>query len=99
MNLPAPTAEADKKKGGTVKGAAVGAGGGAAIGAIAGSAGKGAAIGSIVGAVGGRRQQTKGNKQAEKEAAAAGAGQQAAALDSFKRGMSACLDARGYSVK
>jgi hypothetical protein len=98
-NLPPPTVEAEKKKGGGVKGAAGGAAGGAAIGAIAGNAGQGAAIGAVVGTVSGRRQQRKTNKQAEKEATAAGAGQQAAALDGFKRAMSACLDARGYSVK
>ena len=64
---PAPQ-EADKKKGGALKGAGGGAAGGAAIGAIAGDAGRGAAIGATAGAVRGRRQQKKANKQAEQQA-------------------------------
>jgi hypothetical protein len=97
-------------KGGTVKGSARGAAGGAAIGAIAGDAGTGAAIGATAGAVRGRRQQKKAEKAAQQEAAqqTAQAQQQSQAqanaehqqqLDSFKRAFSACMDARGYSVK
>jgi len=97
---PPPAAEeAAKAKGGGAKGAAGGAAGGAAIGAIAGDAGTGAAIGATAGAVRGRRQQKKANKQAEQQAASGANAQHQAALDSFKRSMSACLDARGYSVK
>jgi hypothetical protein len=97
-------------KGGAVKGSAKGAAGGAAIGAIAGDAGTGAAIGATAGAVRGRRQQKKAQKGAEQQAAqqTAQAQQQAqgnanaqyqGALDTFKRAFSACMDARGYSVK
>jgi Glycine-zipper domain len=97
-------------KGGAVKGSAKGAAGGAAIGAIAGDAGTGAAIGATAGAVRGRRQQKKAQKTAEQQAAqqTAQAQQQAqgnanaqyqGALDTFKRAFSACMDARGYSVK
>jgi len=97
-------------KGGTVKGAAGGAAGGAAIGAIAGDAGKGAAIGATTGAVVGRRAQKKGEKAVQQQAAqqTAQAQQQAQSqattqhqqqLDTFKRAFSACMDARGYSVK
>jgi OmpA family protein len=97
-------------KGGTVKGSAGGAAGGAAIGAIAGSAGKGAAIGATAGAVAGRRQQKKTEAQAksqasqqvaqsQQEAHAQATAQHQAALDSFKRAFSACMDARGYSVR
>jgi hypothetical protein len=86
-------------KGGGAKGAAGGAAAGAAIGAVAGDAGQGAAIGATAGAIKGRRGQRKAKKQGEKEATS----QQSAAtqqnLDTFKRAMSACLDARGYSVK
>ena len=96
--------------GGAVKGSARGAAGGAAIGAIAGDAGTGAAIGATAGAVRGRRQQKKAQKQAQQQAAqqTAQSQQQAQAqtsaehqgkLDTFKRAFSACMDARGYSVK
>lgn len=97
-------------KGGAVKGSAKGAAGGAAIGAIAGDAGTGAAIGATAGAVRGRRQQKKAQKETQQQAAqqTAQAQQQAQAqasaqhqntLDTFKRAFSACMDARGYSVK
>jgi hypothetical protein len=97
-------------KGGAVKGGAGGAAGGAAIGAIAGDAGTGAAIGATAGAVAGRRKQKKAQKASEQQAAqqTAQTQQQAQAqataeheksLDSFKRAFSACMDARGYSVK
>jgi hypothetical protein len=97
-------------KGGAVKGSVKGAAGGAAIGAIAGDAGTGAAVGATVGAVHGRRQQKKAQKQAQQQAAqqTAEAQQQSqaqanaehqGALDTFKRAFSACMDARGYSVK
>jgi Glycine-zipper domain len=97
-------------KGGAVKGSAKGAAGGAAIGAIAGDAGTGAAIGATAGAVRGRRQQKKAQKEAGQQAAqqTAQAQQQSqaqaqaehqGASDTFKRAFSACMDARGYSVK
>jgi hypothetical protein len=106
----AKQAAAATPKGGAVKGSAKGAAGGAAIGAIAGDAGTGAAIGATAGAVRGRRQQKKAQKGAEQQAASqtAQAQQQAqaeanaqhqGALDTFKRAFSACMDARGYSVK
>lgn len=85
--------------GSTVKGAAGGAAGGAAVGAIAGDAGQGAAIGATVGAVAGHRRKKKAQKAANQQAVTAAQQQQAARMDSFKRAMSACLDARGYSVK
>lgn len=94
-----PQTQAKTPSGGGAKGAAGGAAAGAAIGAISGDAGQGAAIGATAGAMRGRRQQKKAKKQAEQH----GQQQQAAAqnqnLDTFKRAMSACLDARGYSVK
>jgi len=101
---------APQQKGGRAKGAAKGAVGGAVIGGIAGDAGKGAAIGAGVGTVRGGRQQRKGNAAAKDQASAqAGAdvqqqyqNQKAAydqQLNTFKRAFSACMDARGYSVK
>ncbi len=101
---------APQQKGGRAKGAAKGAVGGAVIGGIAGDAGKGAAIGAGVGTVHGGRKQRKAN-EASKDQASAQAGadvqqqyqNQKAAYDqqmsTFKRAFSACMDARGYSVK
>ncbi len=102
--------QAEGPKGGAVKGSARGAAGGAAIGAIAGDAGTGAAVGATAGAVRGRRQQKKAEKAAQQQAAqqTAQAQQQSQAQanaqyqnarDTFKRAFSACMDARGYSVK
>jgi hypothetical protein len=103
-------AEAPQAKGGRAKGAAKGAVGGAAIGAIAGDAGKGAAVGATVGTVRGGRQQRKANEAAKEQGAQAAVSQQQQAygqskaehdqqISTFKRGFSACMDARGYSVK
>ena len=86
-------------KGGGAKGAAGGAAAGAAIGAVAGDAGKGAAIGATAGAIRGRRAQKKAKKQAQQQAQQQETTAQQQNLDAFKRAMSACLDARGYSVK
>ena len=102
---------APQAKGGRARGAARGAAGGAAIGAIADDeAGKGAAAGAVAGTMRGGRQQRKANaaskeqaaqktaeQQQQEEAQAKAAEQQN--LDSFKRAFSACMDARGYSVK
>jgi hypothetical protein len=106
----AKQAQSDVGKGRTVGGAAKGAAGGAAIGAIAGDAGKGAAIGATVGAMSGRRHQRTAESQAKLHAAQQTAqaqqqgqtqanAQHQAAVDSFKRAFSACMDARGYSVR
>jgi len=74
-----------------VKGAAVGALGGLAIGSIAGDAGKGAAIGAVGGGlIGGIRKKQKQEKQAS--AAAAG-------RNEYNRAFGACLEGRGYTVK
>jgi hypothetical protein len=96
---PPPQKPEDQAKGAGAKGAAKGAAGGAAVGAIAGDAGTGAAVGATVGAVHGRRSKKKAEKSAEQQAQTASQQQHAQALDSFKRAMSACLDARHYSVK
>ena len=96
---PAPQEAGKRAQGAAVKGAAGGAAGGAAVGAIAGDAGEGAAIGATLGAMKGRRAKKKAEKAAEQQAVATAQQQQARGLDTFKRAMSACLDARGYSVK
>jgi YMGG-like Gly-zipper len=105
----AAAAETEKKGAGgeRIKGAARGAAAGAVIGEVANNdASDGAAIGATAGVVAGGRQARK-NRQAQEEKAAAttaanadaakAAGQQQ--LDTFKRGMGACLEGRGYSVK
>jgi len=77
-----------------VKGAAVGAAGGAAIGAIAGNAGKGAAIGATSGAlIGGIRKHRQKEQQDQAQQ------QQAAASSEYNRAYSVCLEGRGYAVK
>ena len=102
---------APQAKGGRVKGAARGAAGGAAVGAIADDeAGKGAAAGAAAGAMVGGSRQRRANKAAKQQAAQATAQQQQQqeaqanathqqGIDTFKRAFSACMDARGYSVK
>jgi Glycine zipper len=97
---PAPT-------GARAKGAVRGAAAGAAVGEIANNdASEGAAVGAVVGVAAGGRQARKAQEQQKQQAAAqqqasadkAKADQQALA-DNFKRGMSACLESRGYTVK
>ena len=102
--------DAKQVKGARAAGAARGAVGGTAVGAIAGDTGKGAAIGAVAGTMKGGAQQRAANKQAKQRAAA----QAQAKLekekelemqahkegqDTFQRAFSACMDARGYSVK
>ena len=104
LQTPPPPASSGKSgpDGSAVKGAAVGAATGAAIGAIAGDAGKGAAIGAVAGGVGGKLRSRRKQQSAQEQQAAQA---QAAAADKAKRqqeylkARSACLDAKGYSVK
>jgi hypothetical protein len=106
---PAKTAEAEKQGPGgeRIKGAARGAAAGAVIGEVADNdASQGAEVGAAAGVLAGGRQARK-NRQAQEQQAeqtaqanedAAKAAQQQK-VDTFKRGMAACLEARGYSVK
>jgi hypothetical protein len=87
-----PPTAGNQPNGSAARGAARGAAGGAVIGAITGSPGTGAAVGATAGAVHGKRQQRHAEEQAASQA-------QAQQLDSFKRSFSACMEARGYSVK
>jgi hypothetical protein len=66
-------------------------------GATGGDAAAGARRGAILGGIKAKRQQKQETEQADKQAAAKTTTQQP--LDNFKRSLSACLDARGYSVK
>lgn len=96
----AASATADATKGAAVAGAAKGALVGAAVGEITSDdAGAGAAVGAIGGAIRGRRAKKKAEKQAAQAAAAQAEAAAAEKLDTFKRGMSVCLEGRGYSVK
>jgi hypothetical protein len=81
------------------RGAARGAAGGAAVGAIAGDAGTGAAIGAVTGLAAGRRAKRQAQKQGEQQAVAQAESQAAGKIDTFKKGMSACLEGKGYTVK
>ena len=100
LNLPKVEAEVQSgPTGGAVKGAARGAAAGAAIGAITGDAGEGAAIGATAGALRGRRAgkqaQAQQNQQSQANAAAASAD----ITNTFKKGFSACIEGKGYTVK
>ncbi len=105
---PAPAAapaEPDKgPKGERIKGAARGAAAGAVVGEIADDdASEGAKVGAAAGVVAGghrtrkarREQAGKAEQQAEADAKATQADQAA----NFKRGLTACLESRGYTVK
>jgi hypothetical protein len=88
-----------------IKGAGIGALGGAAIGAIAGNTGKGAAIGAVGGVlVGGHQQRQKqaSNNQANAQYQQNVAQQQqytAQQQQNFQRAYGACFEGRGYTVK
>jgi hypothetical protein len=108
---PAPAQAAAPEKQGAggerVKGAVRGAAAGAVVGEVADNdASKGAEVGAAAGVLAGGRQ-ARHNKRAQEEKAAetAKANDEAAKaaqqqkVDTFKRGMSACLEARGYTAK
>lgn len=102
-----PASSSGSRDGSRVRGAARGAAAGAVIGEVAGDdASEGAAIGATVGVLKGGAESRKNRAQAEADATAAAqqqTSQQQAAqqekLDLFKKGFSACLEAKGYSVK
>ena len=77
------------------QGAARGAVGGLAIGAIAGDAGQGAAVGAVVGTMAGghraRKNQESQNQQAQN--------QYQQQINTFYRAYAACMEGRGYSIK
>ena len=87
------------RTGGAAKGAAKGAAAGAAVGAIAGDTGEGAAIGAVGGAAKGRRAGKQAQAQQNQKAQTDAANQQKEIMDSFKKGFSACLEGKGYTIK
>jgi hypothetical protein len=76
---------------GVVGGAARGAAVGAVGGAIGGDAGKGAAVGAAAGGMMGGMRRRRGRREQEQR--------QAYGADQYTRAMTACLQARGYSVQ
>ncbi len=85
--------------GSAVVGAAKGAAAGAAIGAIAGDTGQGAAIGAVLGGLRGRRaKKAKDSQQQAQNNAGAEAQKQKMATD-YNKAFSACIEAKGYTVK
>jgi hypothetical protein len=93
-----PTTSQGSTGGGAVKGAAKGALVGVGIGAIAGDAGKGAAIGAASGgAFGGLRSRSQ-RKQAE-QVQQQQVSQTNQKINEYNRAYSACLEAKGYTVK
>jgi Glycine zipper len=82
-----------------LKGGARGAAGGAVIGAIAGDAGTGAAIGAVAGGARGHHQKKQAQKQGAQQGVEQANAQAAQQTDTFKKGMSSCLEGKGYTVK
>ena len=93
----APTQQPGPAVGGgeRVRGAARGAVGGAAIGAIAGDAGKGAAIGAVSGTMVGGMKARKNKAAKEQQAEQAKTG----TLQHFNKAFGVCMEGRGYAVK
>jgi hypothetical protein len=85
--------------GAAVKGAAKGAAVGAVIGSISGNAGEGAAYGAAGGAIAGRRAKKGAEQQAGAQAEAKVNAENQAKLDAVKKGMTVCLESKGYTVK
>jgi hypothetical protein len=77
-----------------VQGAARGAIGGLAIGAIAGDAGKGAAIGAVAGTMAGGRRARQNQSQAQQYDQY----QRQELMNTWNRAVGACMTARGYTV-
>jgi len=95
-------ADEDAGKGKTAKNAAIGtvagAGIGAAAGSVAGKPGKGAAAGAAAGLIGGLIVGSKKKKKAREEAAEEASAVDGQYNDNFKRAMTACMTARGYTI-
>jgi len=97
MSAPQTATASGPQGGEVVRGAARGAAAGAAIGAMSGNAGAGAQWGAVGGSVlGGRNRRNQQRSQAQEQDRIAQ--QEAAVFENYRRAMTACLDARGYSV-
>jgi hypothetical protein len=91
----ATTAQNTTKDHGAAKGAARGA---AISGATGGDPAAGAERGAMIGGMRSKHKEKQQEQQTEKQADATKT-QEQQNMDNFKRSMSACLDARGYSVR
>ena len=86
--------------GSRARGAVRGAAAGAVIGEIADNdAGKGAAIGAVAGTMAGGRRSRMAQSQQQQQTQQQASATQQELVNSFKRGMAGCLEARGYTVK
>jgi hypothetical protein len=98
-NATTTAAKAAKPNSGNDHAAAKGALRGATVSrAVGGDPGQGAARGALLGGVRARRKEKQQTEKADKQADVKKT-QQQQNQDNFKRAMSACLDARGYSVR
>ncbi len=88
----------DKVKKHAAIGTLAGAGIGAAAGAAGGKPGKGAAVGAAAGLIGGLIIGSKKKKKAREEAAEDQTAIDVQYNDNYKRAMTACMTARGYTV-
>jgi hypothetical protein len=85
--------------GSAVVGSAKGAAAGAAIGAIGGDAGKGAAMGAVVGGLAGRRARVAGDQAEQQHNNQEAAAQNQKMSDDYNKAFTACMEAKGYTVK
>jgi hypothetical protein len=85
--------------GAAVKGAAKGAAVGAIFGSISGNSGTGAAYGAAGGALAGRAAKKEAKANAAAQAEQKTAAENKAKLDAVKKGMTVCLESKGYTVK
>jgi len=101
INPPQVAAEqVDRSADGTaIAGAAGGAAAGAAIGAIAGDTGKGAAIGAVVGGIRGRRAKVVSDEMEQQQKNQQSAAQEDQMMENFKKAFTACMEAKGYTIK
>lgn len=96
---PAQTADSGHT-GERARGAVRGAARGAVIGgAIDNKAGEGAAAGAVVGGARSREKEETAKEASKQQAEAAAKSDQTARLDTFRKGYSACMETRGYTVK
>jgi hypothetical protein len=90
---PPPPPQATGPDGSRARGAAKGAAKGAAVGEVTNNdAGKGAAVGAATGAVKGKQQSKKAKAAQQQQASAE-------KTNTFKKGFSACMEGKGYTVK
>ena len=102
---PPPTQERRSTTGGVLRGGAVGAAGGAAIGAIAGGgsgARRGVAIGGLSGGAIGGMRTSRHNRQAQQQQEQwqqQQANQYMQQRNTYNRAYTACLEGKGYTVR